>query len=167
MRSLVPLVLAVAAVLACERQLTPTQRNVQEQVLRDRVEGWARHLNNQAVDSLAAYYESGATLVSVWPDGSRAMGWEERERELRQLMATVSTLNLVLQDPRIRITDRHTAVVTFRYSMDQILAIAQRDVFSGHGTQVWVRDGTGPWHIAVSHLSRTPVGQMAQPIRRR
>lgn len=160
-------VLAALSLLACDRRLTPAQRTVDEQVLRDRVANWGRHLNNKSVDSLAAFYQPSDDLVTVWPDGHRAMGWSEEERSLRQLVADVATLNLVLQEPIINVLGRETAVIMFRYSMDEILVSGGRDVFSGHGTQVWTRgNGDRAWRIVASHLSRTPVGATAQPMRR-
>jgi ketosteroid isomerase-like protein len=114
-------------------------------------------MNNQAADSLAAWYRQDATLLSIWPDGRRQRGWDEEAAAIDGLFDAVSTLNLVVQDPTVEVLGHDVAVVTFRYSMDQMFRTEGRDIFSGRGTQVWVRERDGPgWVIGTNHLSRNP-----------
>lgn len=167
MRLMILTVLAAAALLSCDPGLTRQQRGVQEQVLRERVAAWARHMNNQALDSLAPFYDHTPDLISVWPSGDRYVGWEAEGRAQRDLFRAVSTLNLVVQDPRTRLMGWGNAVVTFRFSTDQYLRSDVRDVYSGHGTQVWIRDRENPeWRMLVSQMSRTPFGPTEQAARR-
>lgn len=165
MRIVLVAALAALAGAACAGELSPHQRAVEQQILEDRLASWTRLMNNQALDSLGQSYRHDSTLTATGPDGRRSRGWIEHEAALRAMFQAVSTLNLVVQDPHIDLLSSDVAVVTFRYSMDQILRNELRDVFAGRGTQVWVRDhGAGRWVIAASHLARTPTGPTARPL---
>ena len=163
MRPILPTVLVVLAALSCDPSLSRRQRGVQEEVLRNRVTAWARYVNNQALDSLAWFYDNTPELISTWPNGERLTGWDAERAALRDMFRDVATLNLVIQDPTVRVLDWGAAVVTFRFSMDQVMESVARDVFSGHGTQVWIRDReNAEWRILVSQASRTPQGPTAR-----
>lgn len=159
MRSTAFAALALATVaLACGRPgLTANERGIQEDIVRDRVATWARHLNNQALDSLTAFYDTTPRLIAAWPDGTRAIGWEQQRIILRDMLRDVATLNLVVSEPAVQVLDWGVAVAAFRFSADLIYESDERDLFAGHGTQVWIRDRDAPtWHMLVSQLSRSP-----------
>jgi ketosteroid isomerase-like protein len=141
---------------ACAPKMTPQERAVEEQLVRDRTTGWVRALNNRAADSLATYYLQTADLTVVWPGGQRTYGWEEEATAQREFLRGLTGLNLGPQDVRVEVMGQTAALVTFRHSTDEIRG-TDRDIFSGDGTLVWVKpDSRSPWVIRAQHLSRSP-----------
>lgn len=148
--------LAGAAVVSCTARMTPQERAVEEQVVRDRTTAWVRALNNRAVDSLATFYLQTPALTAAWPGGQRTNGWEEEAGVQRDYLREIRTLNFVAQDVRVEVLGAGAALATFRTSADEIRG-TERDLFTGQGTLVWVRpEPRGPWVIRAQHLSRTP-----------
>ena len=160
------LAILAATLVSCQREMAPHTRSAEEQVIRDRLGQWTRFMNNESLDSLDSYYAQVPEFTAAWPDGSRQRGWAEQEDALRTMFGNVTTLNVVVQDPEVHVVDFTTAIVTFRFGMDQILRGRTRDVFAGQATQVWARDGAGAdWRILAEQYSRNPAGDMARPLR--
>lgn len=148
---------ACAAVAGCAQELTRQERAVQEQILRDRVSGWSRALNNRDADSLATYYHQDEALTVAWPDGRRTRGWEEEAEAIRGMFRTVARMNLVVQDLEIDVLAPNVALATFRHSADIILTTTDRDIFTGQGTLVWTKVGEEDvWRIRAEQISRDP-----------
>ncbi len=169
LRSIVLIAFIGVLAAACgPKDLTRQERAVEEQMLRDRMTGWSRAVNNRDVDSLAGYYYQGPELTVAWMEGNRTRGWEEQETALREFYQRVGMMNLVVQDPVHEVLTRNFALTTFRYSGDVVMRTTERDVFSGQGTLLWYKPGSErTWRIYVQHLSRTPVILSDFPAQRR
>lgn len=155
-RSVLLASLAAMMLAGCAREMTRSQRAVQEQVLQDRLEDWSRVLNNRDADSLAAFYHQDPGLTVVWPDGRRTRGYEEEAAAQEEFFRGIATLNFVVQDVVVQVLNHGAGVVTFRYSADVIDTNTARDIFSGFGTMFWTQVAeTGEWVIHTEHLSRT------------
>jgi ketosteroid isomerase-like protein len=165
--------LACVALAGCERPLTPQQRAVAEQALRDRVTGWARTFSNRERDSLASYYEQTPEFTFAWPAGQRTNGWADESKHQQDFFTAVTQTNLVLQDLKVEVLTGSVALVTFRHSADFIVggsgANPSRHYFTGSGTMVWVRaDPKAPWLLHAGQVSETPpVQEPIAPGRRR
>lgn len=157
MRSLL-LIGVVAAVLAgCSRSITRQERAVQEQALSERVAEWARTLNNRGQNALAEFYYQGPELTVAWPTGNRTRGWEEKSAALADFFHSVARLNIVVQEVTIDLITHDVALATFRHSADIILTTTDRDIFTGQGTMVWVKDPDDEiWRIRAEQVSRDP-----------
>jgi hypothetical protein len=147
--------LAGAGLASCTPRMTPQERSVEEQVVRDRTNAWIRQFNNRNRDSLATYYLQSSDLTVAWP-GSRSSGWDDESATQQEYFRGVSTLNLVAQDLRVEVLAPNVALATFRHSTDEIRG-TDRDLYSGNGTLVWVRpEPRSAWVIRAAHLSRAP-----------
>ena len=148
--------MACAVAIGCtSSELPPQDRAVQEQALGDRVQSWSRIFNNRDRDSLATFYEDNMQVTMVMPTGDRYQGWDEVSAALRDFYRSIARVNLVLQDVRVDVITRDVAVTAFRHSTDIILASTDRDLYSGQGVLVWVRDKeTDMWKIRVQIMSR-------------
>jgi hypothetical protein len=158
--------LVCGAVAACTPTMTPQERSVEEQIVRDRTTAWIRSFNNQNRDSLANYYLQTPELTVAWPTGL-SNGWEEERGMQEEYFRAVSSLNMVAQDVRVAVLAPNVAVVTFRHSTDEIRGTdrPQRDLFSGGATMVWIRpDPRSSWVIRNAQLSRNAAA--AAPARR-
>lgn len=154
------LLAAVVLVAACgSQQLTQRERAVESQALQGRLATWGRVLANRDRDSLATIYEHSPELSVAWADGVRTRGWDDESKALAQFLNDVNSFNFVIQDPTVDVLSRTVAVTTFRYSVDAIHANTSRDVYSGQGTLVWVKDPkSDTWLIHTAELSRVPAG---------
>ena len=152
------LALACGAVLGCEAPgLSPQQREVEEQFLEDRLTEWTTALNNRATENLAGIYENSPGLTVVWADGRRALGHEEQQQAIQDLYNTAEQLNFVTQSPVIDVLTSSVAVVTFRHSMDIRFFDTRRQLSSGYGTLVFVKDEADDvWRIRTQLISITP-----------
>lgn len=149
--------IAGVVLASCSPTMTPQDRAVEAQLVRDRTTAWVRAYNNRAVDSLATYYLQTADLTVVWPGGQRASGWEEESGIQRDYFRELRTVNMVAQDVRVEVLGMAAALVTFRHSTDEIRG-SDRDLYAGQGTLVWVKpEPRAPWVIRAQHLSRAPV----------
>jgi len=158
--------LAGAPLASCTPTMTPQERSVEEQMVRDRTTAWVRALNNRQVDSLATYYLQAPELTVAWPGGQRTGGWEEESAAQREAFRGLSTLNLVAQDVRVEVLAPNVAVATFRHSTDEIRG-TDRDLFTGHGTMIWIKpDPRGRWVIRALQMSRSPSAPAAPSGRR-
>ncbi len=145
-----------AAAAGCSPQLTRQERAVQERILSDRMTAWARVLNNRDRDSLAIFYDQVPELTVAWPDGRRTHGWEEQAEAVRDFFRVVARINRVVQEEAIDVLSLDVAVATFRHSTDIILMTTDREIFTGQGTLVWVRNEARDWVIHLEHISRNP-----------
>jgi hypothetical protein len=160
------MLLAGVPLASCTPKMTPQERSVEEQMVRDRTTAWVRALNNRQLDSLPAFYLQTPELTAAWPDGQRTSGWEEESAAQREAFRGLSTLNLVAQDVRVEVLAPNVAVATFRHSTDAIRG-TDRDLFSGHGTMIWIKpDPRGLWVIRALQMSRTPATPAAPSGRR-
>lgn len=142
--------------VSCTSRMTPQERSVEEGMVRDRMTAWVRAFSNRAVDSLATFYRQAPELLVAWPGGQRSNGWDEEAAAQREYFRGVSTLNVVAQDVHVDVLAPNVALVTFRHSTDEIRG-TDRDLFSGHGTMVWIRpEVPGAWVIRSQQLSRSP-----------
>ena len=159
MRSLL-LIGVVAAVLAgCARPITRQERSVQEQLVSERVADWARTFNNRGQNALAEFYYQGPELTVVWPSGNRTGGWEEQAQALAAFYRDVARLNIVVQDVSVELLTHDVALATFRHSADIILTTTDRDIFTGQGTMVWMKNPDDEiWRIRAEQVSRDPQG---------
>lgn len=158
--------IAGVVLASCSPGLTPQERAVEAQMVRDRTTAWVRAYNNREVDSLATYYLQTADLTVVWPGGQRTYGWEEEAGIQRDYFRELRTVNLVAQDVRVEVLGAAAALVTFRHSTDEIRG-SDRDLYSGQGTMVWVKpDSRAPWVIRAQHLSRSPASSPSTDTRR-
>jgi ketosteroid isomerase-like protein len=158
--------LASAPLASCAPKMTPQERSVEEQVVRDRATSWVRAFNNRQLDSLATFYLQTPELTVAWPDGQRTSGWEEESAAQREAFRGLSTVNLVAQDVRVEVFAPNVAAATFRHSTDEIRG-TERDLFAGHGTMIWIKpDPRGQWLIRALQMSRSPAAP-AEPSRRR
>lgn len=164
--------LTCVALAACERQMTPQDRAVEEQLVRDRVSVWARTFSNRQRDSLATFYQQAPELTFAWPDGRRTSGWEEESRAQQDFFTNVTQSNLVLQDVKAEIITPRFALVTFRHTADFIVGGSggnpARNYFTGLGTMLWTKpDPAGVWVVLAGQLSATPAPAPAAPAVRR
>lgn len=149
------LVLALAAMLACNGELTTRERMVGQELLQDRLSAWVRHMNNAHEDSLVGLYHQVPELVVIWPEGDPTVGWEATRGAWADFYGRTDYMNFALQGPRVELLSARHAVATFRHSTD-VLRAGKRAVSSGHGTIVWVKDqADGRWKIHVSQISFT------------
>jgi hypothetical protein len=147
--------LAGVAIASCAPTMTPQERGVEEQVVKDRTNAWIRTYNNRDRDSLATFYLQAPELTVAWP-GARTSGWEEEAAAHQEYFRGVSTLNVVAQDLRVEVLAPNVAVATFRHSTDEIRG-TERDLYAGNGTLVWVKpEPEAAWVIRAAHISRTP-----------
>lgn len=156
LRSSLPVAVICAAAIGCtSSDLPPQERAVQEQALGERVQSWSRIFNNRDRDSLATFYEDNMQVTMATAAGDRFQGWDEVSRALRDFYQSIARVNLVLQDVSVDVITRDVAITSFRHSTDIILASTDRDLFSGQGLFVWVRDGeTDTWRIRAQIMSR-------------
>jgi Domain of unknown function (DUF4440) len=154
------LCLAAAGILLAgcgSQQLTPTERVSQEQTLKDRFATWSRVWSNRDQDSLSMLYQHSPDLTVAWSDGTRTRGWDAQAKALAAYFGDVMSVNFVVQDPETMLLDRTTALTTFRYSADVVHNNTRRNVYSGQGTFVWMKDAQdGLWKIRAEELSRAP-----------
>jgi ketosteroid isomerase-like protein len=163
--------LACVALAGCEQQITPQDRAVAEQALRDRVTGWARTFSNRDRDSLATFYEQTPAFTFAWADGRRTNGWEEEAKAQQEFFGAVTQTNLVLQDVKVEVFTSAVALVTFRHTADFIVggdgASPQRNYFTGLGTMVWTKPAPkGLWVLHAGQMSATPPPAAPAPRRR-
>lgn len=158
--------LSAVIVASCTQRMTRQEQAVEEQLVRDRATAWVRAYNNRTLDSLAEFYLQGPELTVAWPDGRRTRGWEEESAAQREYLREVTTMNLVVQDLQIEVFSPVVALTTFRHSADAVRG-TERDLFTGLGTLVWTKSGTGSWVIRALQLSRTPAPPPAPVTRRR
>lgn len=160
------------ALAACGQQMTPRDRAVDEQLVRDRATAWARTFSNRQRDSLATFYQQTPAFTFAWPDGRRTSGWEEESKAQQDFFATVTQTNLVLQDVKVEILTPALALVTFRHTADFIVGGSggnpARNYFTGLGTMLWTKpDARGVWMVHAGQLSTTPAPAAAAPAGRR
>jgi hypothetical protein len=153
--------LACVGLAACEQHMTPQDRAVEEQLLRDRVTGWARAFSNRNRDSLATFYEQTPEFTFAWADGRQTNGWDEESKAQQDFFANVTQTNLVPQDVKVEVFTPAVALVTFRHTADFIVggtgANPVRNYFSGLGTMIWTKpDAKGLWLLRAGQLSATP-----------
>lgn len=156
-----PVLLAAAMVVAAcgSQQLTQRERAVESQRVQSQLSTWSRLLANRDRDSLGTMYEHSPELSVAWADGVRTRGWDNESRALDQFVDSLNSFNFVIQDPAVEVLSPNVALTTFRYSVDAIHANTARDVYSGQGTVVWVKDPkTDAWLIHTAELSRAPMG---------
>lgn len=150
----------VGALAACQTgKLTQQERNVQEQAVEARLEGWAKAFSNRQTDSLAGYYDQSQALTFAWPDGDRTTGWEAEAAKQHDFFQTGRQVNLVLQNPTVDVLTTTSAVATFRHAMDVIVGNInpERRYFTGQGTFVFTRENEhSPWVIHAGQMSETP-----------
>ena len=148
-------VLASVAVLGCQvPALTPQQRAVEQQIVRDRFTAWTTALNNKELDSLLAMYDTDPGLSVAWPDGRLALGIEEQQAATQDFYNTVQYMNFVPQNPEVEVLSVAVAIVRFRHSMDLRYFDTRMVLFAGHGTLVWAKDAVdGVWRIHRQHIS--------------
>jgi len=164
--------LACTGLAACQPEMTRQDRAVEEQVVRDRVAGWARTFSNRDRDSLATFYEQSPDFSFAWPDGRRTNGWEEESKAQQDFFSAVTQTNLVLQDVKVEVFTPRLALATFRHAADFIAggsANPERNYFTGHGTMVWTKsDPKGLWVLHAGQFSATlPPAAAERPAGRR
>lgn len=157
LRSTMLLGLAGVLVAGCSQQLSRQEIAVEEQRVRERVTGWARAIGNRDTGELAAFYHQVPELTVAWMSGTRTRGWEEERETQRQFFRSIARANLVISDLSVEILSATVALTTFRHSSDIIKTSTDRDIFSGNGTIVWMRDETDNlWKIHAAQISRNP-----------
>jgi hypothetical protein len=165
--------LACVALAACEQQMTPQDRAVEEQLVRDRVTGWARTFSNRNQDSLATFCQQTPEFTFAWPDGRRTSGWDEESKAEKDFFSNVTQTNLVLQDVNVEVLSPALALVTFRHTADFIVGGSGgnpvRNYFSGLGTMLWAKPNPkGLWVLRAGQFSATlPPPAPAGPAGRR
>lgn len=160
-RSQVLLGVVCAVTMGCAQQLSRQEIAVEAQVVRDRVNAWSRAFSNRVAGELADFYHQAPELSVSWADGNRSRGWEEQEQAARAFFQTTARMNVALQDLEVEVLAPNVAVATFRHSTDIIFTTTARDIYSGQGTQVWVKDPVDDaWKIHAEHVSRGDAGDM-------
>ena len=155
-RNLLLLALAGVSLSACTRELTPRDKLVQAEIVKDRVTQWSKALNNKSLDTLFSMYRHVPELMVTTPIGLLNEGWEAEEQSLRNLYRTIDFMNFVVQSPKITILSKDVAVVVFGHSTTLITG-GSRSISAGRGTLVWVKDpDDGLWKIQYEHISRNP-----------
>ncbi len=157
LRSKMLLGLAGLLVAGCAQRLSRQVIAVEEQAVRERVTEWARAVNNRDTRELAAFYHQVPELTVAWTSGTRTRGWEEEHEEQRRFFRSIARSNLVISDLSIEILSATAAVTSFHHSSDIIKTSTDRDIFSGNGTIVWMKDeADNMWKIHTAQLSRNP-----------
>ena len=153
--------LACVMAFGCEAELTLRERAVEEQLVTERLNAWARALNNARQDSIAAFYLQDPNLDVLWPNGTHDNGWEETQQSLRDFYGRIQYMNFVLQNPEVNVLSKDFAVSTFRHSTDIVESGGlRRPVTAGQGTVVWAKDpGDGTWKIL---LQQTAVNETVE-----
>ncbi len=153
--SLLVALTCIVAIGCASSDMPPRERAVQEQVVGDRIQSWSRIFNNRDRDSLETFYEDNMQVTLATPAGDRYQGWDQVSQSLQNFYQSITRVNLVLQDVAVDVITRDVAVTTFRHSTDIILVSTDRDLYSGQGTLVWVRDAASDtWRIRVQIMSR-------------
>lgn len=161
--------LACLGLLGCapSEQLTPAERAVEEQMLAGRVTAWEQAVNSRNFDSVTMFYHKDPGMVGLWSEGRRAQGWEAESTVTVEFLRRTTDLNFDIQDPSTQILSRSVALTTFRHAIDLTDSVAGRQLYSGFGTLVWVKDpADGEWKIHSRQISRNPPPP-AQPAGRR
>lgn len=162
--------LACVSLVGCapRDQLTPAERSVEGETLREMVRAWARGVNSGDLDSATRFYHKGPELVSVWSEGRRTRGWEAESTATVEFLGRTTALNFDVQEPDIQLVSRRVAVAVFRHAIDLTDSLTGRQLYSGFGTLVWVKDpADNRWKIHVRQISRNPPAAQPQPTRRR
>ena len=157
LRKTLPIGLAILTI-GCAQPLSRPDRAVQQQIVQDRMTEWARAFNSKDLAQLATFYHQDLEVTVAWPDGRRTRGWDEESVMQEQFFLQVNRMNLVLQDPTVRVFTKEIAIVTFRHSDDIVSMNTDRDIYAGQGTMVWQRGEDDIWRIRAQHLSRDPGG---------
>ncbi len=147
--------LAGVAALGCESDLTMRERAVEEQVVTERLNAWAKALNNARQDSVAAFYTQSPSLEVLWANGTHDDGWEAAQQSLRDFYNGIQFMNFGLQNLEVDVLTRNVAVSTFRHSTDIVeRGGLRRPVTSGQGTVVWVKDPADDlWKIYLQQVA--------------
>lgn len=151
--------LACLGLMACapSEQLTNQEMAVEQQVLNGLVADWERAVNSLKPDSMALHVHRDPGFVGIWSDGRRTRGWEAESTTTMEFVGRTSALNLDVQDPTTQILTRSVALTTFRHTIDLTDSLAGRQLFSGYGTLVWVKDPEDRrWKIHARQISRNP-----------
>jgi ketosteroid isomerase-like protein len=151
--------LGCVAALGCESELTTRERAVEEQVVTERLNAWAKAMNNARQDSIAAFYLHDPSLQVLWANGTHDNGWEEAQQSLRDFYNSIQYMNFVLQNPEVDVLAKGVAVSTFRHSTDVVERGGLRQpVTSGRGVVVWIKDSAdGLWRIYLQQTAATQV----------
>lgn len=167
----VPSVMAVLALFACapSEELPPAEQAVEERILEDLVLAWEKGVNSRKWDSVTMFYEKSPDLVAISSDGRRTRGWEAESTAMAEFLARTTALNFDVQEPVTQVLSRRIALTTFRHAIDRTDSLTGRELFSGYGTLVWVKDRTdNRWKVRALQISRNPPPQPSrQPARRR
>lgn len=148
-------VLCGALVGCATPELTDRQRIVEEQVVRERLNSWAKARNNRDLDSLFATYQQGPELMVVSDSGTTVSGWVDQQEAIRGFYSSIDFLNFVLQSPSIEILSPNIALTSFGHSTTVIIQQI-RSVTAGRGTLIWIKDQDEVWKIHYQHISRNP-----------
>ncbi|GIW52709.1 MAG: hypothetical protein KatS3mg081_2064 [Gemmatimonadales bacterium] len=168
----VPSVLAVLTLFACapSDEVSPAEQAVEEQVIRDLILAWERGVNSLKWDSVTMFYHKSPDMVAIWSDGRRTEGWEAESTATAEFLARTTALNFDVQEPSTQVLSRRVALTTFRHAIDLTDSLTGRQLFSGYGTLVWIKDPTdNRWKIHARQISRNPppAEPARQPARRR
>ncbi len=166
-----PSVLAVLTLFACapSEEISPAEQAVEERVIGDLVLAWERGVNSLKWDSVTMFYHKSPDMVAIWSDGRRTQGWEAESTATQEFLSRTTALNFDVQDPSTQVLSRRVALTTFRHSTDRTDSLAGRELYSGYGTLVWIKDPTdNQWKIHARQVSRNPApAQPAAPAGRR
>jgi len=154
-RSILSTAIVSVALMGCESpDLTRQQRAVEEQFVQGRVNAWTTALNNKELGDLAAMYQSSPDLTVMWLEGAKTVGFDEYEAMIADFFGRASFMNFAAQSPHVDVLSATVAIVTFRHSVDVQWLDTRRDVWSGYGTLVFVKDSEdGLWKIHTQHIS--------------
>ena len=148
-RSRLMVVVALAAVVACQQQFTDRERALELRMVEERFDAWVAAQNNDWRDSLEALYYQGPEVQVLWDDGRRTEGWDETLAMMQERRASVQYVNIVASQFHSEIVSRSAALTVFQHSTDVVQTnLQRRPVAAGQGLLVWVKDpADGIWKI--------------------
>lgn len=152
--------LACLGLMACGSgaQLTNQEMAVEQQALNSLLAEWERAVNSLKPDSMALHVHRDPGFVGIWSDGRRTTGWEAESTATMEFVGRTSALNLDVQNPNTQVLSRSVAFTTFRHTIDLTDSVVGRQLFSGFGTLVWVKDPADrSWKIHARQISRNPL----------
>ena len=147
---------AALGLVACgARDLTTTERSVEQGRVQARFEQWTQQVNNRDLDSMATMYNPSPDLIVAWSDGFRTTGLEDHLTRTDDFYNAIQFMNMVPQNPVHQVLSASVATTSFRYSIDMVLNDTSRDPYSGQANLIWVKDPADQqWRIHNQMFSR-------------